>query len=141
MDAKTFLNQIALYDAHINSKIEELDRLKALRLKVTATLKADVVSHSGNADKIGDATAKIIDLERELNADIDAYVDKKREIEAVIQCIKDADQVNVIRKRYMLNEPWEQIAYELHCSLRHATRIHGYALKSVEKLLKNKSCL
>jgi hypothetical protein len=138
MDAvKSYLKQVELYNIKIDSKIEELDRLEELLLKITSTLKPDVVSSSGSQDKMGDAIAKVVDLKEEINQTIDEYVDKKREIESVIDKVEDADQLKVLKKRYILFEPWEQIAYEIGCTHRHATRIHGQALLSVSKIVKN----
>ena len=137
-DAKTFLQQVKLYDTHINVKLEELSRIKALSTKITATLKQDVVSGGGNQDKIGDAVAKIVDLEREINAIIDAYVDLKRQVEEVVEKVTDPDEAAVIYKRYFLHERWEQIAMEMNMSHRTVTRLHGRALQRVNDLLKTK---
>jgi F-type H+-transporting ATPase subunit b len=79
-DAKRFLQQVKLYDSKINSLLEELDNLKAMVLKITTTLKQDVVSSGGNQDKIGDAIAKIVDLEAEINAAVDGFVNKKKAV-------------------------------------------------------------
>lgn len=137
-DAKTFLQQVKLYDTHINTKIEEMARLKALATKITATLKQDVVSGGGNQDKLGDAVAKIVDLEREINAIIDAYIDLKRQVEEVVEKVSDPDEAAIIYKRYFLNERWEQIAMEMNMSHRNVTRLHGRALQTVNELLKQK---
>jgi hypothetical protein len=107
-----------------------------MSLKITTTLKQDVVSGGGNQDKIGDAIAKIIDLEEEINRDIDAYVDKKREICRVIEPVEAADQMEVLQKRYLLYESWEQIALEMHCTYRNVCYIHGRALQAVTEIMK-----
>ena len=138
-DAKTFLTQVKLYDTHINTKIEEMARLKGLATKITATLKQDVVSGGGNHDKVGDAVAKIVDLEREINAIIDAYVDLKRQVEEVIEKVTDPDQAAVLYRRYFLNERWEQIALDMNMTYRNVCYIHGKALQTVNKLLESES--
>ena len=135
-DAKEFLQQVKLCDMHINEKLEELEKLKALTMKITATWKQDAVSGSGNQDKLGDAVAKIVDLEREINSAVDSYVDKKKEVSAIIEKIKDPDQVAVLYKRYFQGEHWEQIAFEMGFTYRNVCYIHGRALQTVEVLLK-----
>ena len=139
-DAKIFLQQVKLYDTNINSKLEEVARLKDLTLKITTTLKGDTVSGSRPQDKMGMAVAKIVDLEKEINEDIDCYVLLKRQVSDVVERVKDPDQAAVLYKRYFLYEHWEQIAYEMGYTYRHTTRIHGLALQAVEKLLKGESC-
>ena len=138
-DAKSYLLQAKLYDTHINNKLEELARLKDLSLRVTSSLKPDVVSTSGNHDKIGDAVAKIVDLETEINQAIDAYVDKKREISRLIEQVQDPDQLTVLHKRYIQYEHWEQIACEMGFTYRNICYIHGRALQAVTKLMKGES--
>ena len=137
-DAKAYLQQVKLLDEHINNKIEELDMLKAMTTKITSTLKQDMVFGGGNQDKLGDAVAKIIDLEKEINESVDRFVDAKRDVGSVVEKVTNPDQFAVLYKRYFLYERWEQIACELHCTFRHATRIHGEALKTVAELLKKR---
>ena len=137
-DVKTYLQQVKVLDTQINNMLEEMRMLKEMTLKITSTLKQDPVFGSGNKDKLGDAVSKIVDLEREINAEVDRFVNTKREVKAVIEQVTDADQAAVLYKRYFLYERWEQIACELHCTYRHATRIHGYALQTVAELLKKR---
>lgn len=140
IDAKSYLRQIKLYDTRINMKIDELAALKASLTKITPTLRDDAVSSSGSQDKLGDAVAKMVDLRNEINADIDRFVDAKRSVGATIDSVSDPDQMQVLHKRYVLYESFEQIAIEMGFTYRHITRIHGEALQSVKKILKNESC-
>ncbi len=141
IDAKAFLQQVELFDNYINNKLEELDRLKALTLKITTSLKQDVVSSSGSQDKLGDAVAKIVDLEAEINEAVDTFIEKKRAVSGIIEKVNNPDQANVLSKRYLLYERWEQIAMEMNFTYRHTTRIHGEALQTVRRLLSEERCL
>lgn len=141
LNTKDFLQQIELFDNHINNKLEELERLRSLTLKITSSLKDDVVSASGSQDKLGDAVAKIIDLQDEINQSIDLYVDRKREVNRVLEQITDVDYLQVLSKRYLLYESWEQIAMEMGYTYRHITRLHGEALQAVRKILTEKDVL
>lgn len=135
-DAKTYLKRIKLYDTHIDNKIAEVDRLEAMATKITQTLRDDAGGGSRSQDKIGDAVARIIDLKRELNRDIDCFVDMKREIKVIVDKVDDANQLSVIYKRYFLYETFEQIACEMNMTFRNVCYIHGKALEAVEILLK-----
>ena len=137
-EAKEYLRQIELLDSLINCKLEEVDNLKALTTKITTTLKQDVVSSSGSQDKLGDIVAKIVDYEAEIDQMIDELIDRKREISNIIEKVSDPDQLKVLCKRYLLFEPWEQIAWELGYTYRHTTRIHGDALLAVQEIMKGK---
>ena len=134
-DAKAYLKKVKLYDTHIDNKLAELERLKAMVTKITQTWKEDVVSGSRSQDKIGDAVSRIVDLQKEINKDIDSFVDMKQEILDLVDKIEDADQLNVVYKRYILYETFEQIACEMHMTFRNVCYIHGKALETVAELL------
>ena len=134
-EAKEYLQQAKLLDAHIDSMLEQVAHLKALALKITTTLKQDAGFGGGNQDKIGDAIAKIIDLENEINASVDDYVQKKRDISAVIEEVETAEEAEVLHKRYLLYEPLEQIAVEMSYGYRNVCYIHGRALQAVAAIL------
>lgn len=129
-DAKGYLRKIELFDANINNRINDLHELKSLVTKITATISPVCVSGSGNQDKLGDAVAKIVDLQDEINRKIDKYVDLKREISSMLEQIQDPDQVKVLHKRYFEYKPWEQIACEMNYSYRNVCYIHGKALQA-----------
>lgn len=138
-DAKGYLRKIELLDAHINNKLSDLTALWSMVTKVTATISPVVVSGSGNQDKLGDAVAKIIELQDEINREIDKYVDAKREVSAVLEKLQDPDHVKVLHKRYIEYKPWEQIACEMCCTYRNVCYIHGKALQEVGALLEDRN--
>ena len=135
-EAKEYLEQIQLCDRHINNKIEELSRLNSLALKVTSSMKQVAVFGSGSQDKVGDAVSKIIDLQREINEDIDRFCDMKNERRKLIEQIKDPNQLDVLSKKYLLYETLEQIACEMGFTYRNVCYIHGKALQTVSKILR-----
>lgn len=137
MEPKKYLQQIRIYDSRINTKLEELHHLKEMVLRITPTLKDDVVSGGGGSqDKLADAVTKIVDLEEEVNRDIDRYVSAKQEISNTLEKISDPDQLQVLHKRYVQYKTWEQIACEMNMSYRNVCYIHGKGLQSVNQILK-----
>lgn len=138
-DAKAYLQQIKLHDARINRNLEELDNLRAMTTKITATWKDDVVSGTGNQDKLGAAVAKIVDLQTEIDKDIDAYIDMKRSVWDLLNRIENPDQLQILYKRYFKYEHWEQIACEMNMTYRNVCYIHGRALQAVSELLKGEN--
>lgn len=147
MVAKEFMKQARLYDTHINNKLEELQHFKDMVTKITTSLKPDAgIKSSGSQDKLGDTVAKIVDLQTEVNQAIDVYVDKKREINSLLEKIKDPDQLEVLYKRYIgIWDPiqrkqyypsWEEISVSMHMTYRNVCYIHGKALQTVAELMK-----
>lgn len=138
IDAKRYLQQIRLYDSRINTKLEELQRLNEMVLRITPTLKDDVSSSGGSQDKFADTMAKIVDLKAEINRDIDRYVNAKQEIGGTFDMLSDPDQLQILHKRYAQYKTWEQIACDMHMSYRNVCYIHGKALQAVNEIMKGK---
>lgn len=136
IDAKAYLRQVRLSDIHINNKIEDLASLRELATKVTTNMKPEGSSGSGNQDKLGSIVAKIVCLENEIDESIDEYIDLKRAIGATIENVKDAEQVQVLHKRYFEYKTWELIACEMNMTCRNVCYIHGRALQAVTQILK-----
>lgn len=137
MTAKKYLQQIRLCDSRINTKLEELQHLKEMVLKVTPTLKSDVVTGGGSQDKLAEAAVKIVDLEAEINQEIDKYIEAKQEFSATLEKLEDPIYLQVLHKRYIQYKTWEAIACELNMSYRWVCTLHGRALQEIEKILRN----
>lgn len=134
-EAKAYLNQIRLIDDRINDGIEDLERLKAMATKVTASLDGEAVSGTRNPDKITDVVAKIIKLKEDLNALVDKYVDIKREASDLLTRVVDPVQYKILHSRYMLYKTWEQIADEIGYTYQWTCHLHGLALLEFKRIL------
>lgn len=134
-DTKTYLGQIRLLDVRINAKIAEMERIRDIATKVTTAFDSVRVSGGGNDDKLGDAVSRLVDIQSEINADIDAYIDRRAYIVSILDKIEDAEELAVLHKRYIEFKRWEQISEEMGYSQRNVTYIHGRALLSIRKLL------
>lgn len=135
--AKEYLQRVRLYDTRIANKLAELRRLEDMVYSITSSMSPVKVTASSSQDKLGDAVAKIVDLQKEINDTVDMYVDIKKEIEEQMQKIDDPDQLAVLYKRYFELKKWSQIAEELGYAERHTTRLHGYALSNFKKIMKD----
>lgn len=136
-DTKTYLGQIRLLDVRINAKIAEMERIRDIATKVTTAFDSVRVSGGGNDDKLGDAVSRLVDIQSEINADIDAYIDRRAYIVSILDKIDDAEELAVLHKRYIEFKRWEQISEEMGYSQRNVTYIHGRALLSIRKLLED----
>lgn len=135
MQAKEYLNRIGRCDAHINSKIAEVEALYAMVTRITPAMKQDVVSGGGSEDKMGNAVARIVDLKEEINREIDTYVDMKREASMLLDKLENPLHYKVLHKRYILGETFEQIATEIRYTYRWVQKLHGRALQKFQKVL------
>lgn len=135
-DAKKYLQQIRLLDVRINTKLEEVQHLKDMLCRITPTLKPDTGSGGGTSDKLGDAVARIVDLEREINAAIDKYADEKTAVSSMLDKLNDPDQLAVLHGRYVQYKSFEQISIDMSMTYRNICYIHGKGLQAVNEIMK-----
>jgi hypothetical protein len=135
MTVKEFLNQAYRLDQRIQSKIEQLDSLNALATKATSTLSHMPKNPNKATLTMENTICKIIDLQHEINEDIDRLVDLKTEIVAAVKSVENREYQTLLEKRYLCFETWEQIAVDMHYSLRWIHILHGKALNNLARLL------
>lgn len=134
MTAKQYLRQAYRLNELINSDLAELEQLKDLSRSVSSpNLSGMPSSGTRNTEPaFVRAIEKIIDLERIIDAEIDRFVDLKKEIRCVINQVEDNSQKLVLKLRYIQFLKWESVAVEMDLSLKQVHRIHNDALKSVK---------
>ena len=137
MTAKEYLGQAYWLDKRINSKLSMVMSLRETATKTTNVMHDDVVSHTRNVHSMQDVIVKIIEMERELDADIDRLVDLKHDIIDVISHISDPPAQVVLEYRYVCYRQWKDIAEELGMHIRNVYRLHDRGLQEVEKIMKN----
>jgi DNA-directed RNA polymerase specialized sigma subunit len=133
MNAKEYLSQALWLDQMILSKLEQLETLKSLSMKVTTSFAEEKVS-GGNTEKsrMESTLVKVIDLESEINADFDRLIDLKKEIQDTINRMEDINYQLLLEMRYLSGKNWEEIAQELKYNNRTVFKVHGKALKQFE---------
>lgn len=133
LSAKDYLSQAYRIDQRINSKIEQMQSLRDLAEKASATL-SDVPPSKGtrNAHHMEDVIAKMMDMESEISADMKRLLNLKHEIVTVINCVESPELQTLLELRYLCFKTWEQIAVALHFDLRWVHRLHNRALNEVE---------
>ena len=131
MTPKEYLNQAYWLDRRIDSKLEQLSTLRDTATKTTAVMDSEVVSHTRNVHSLQDVIAKIIDMQEEINGDIDALVDLKRDIMQTIREIEDPEAQTVLELRYLCFKRWEEISVIMNYSVRRVYQIHDEALEKL----------
>ena len=77
MTAREYLTQARMIDSRINSKLMELQRARELATKATGLVSDMPRNPSPDLQQMESRVVKIVDLEREINAEIDELVDLK----------------------------------------------------------------
>ena len=134
MTAKEYLNQAYRLNELIESNLKELEKLEALATHITSgdTSKDRVQGGLETHDMLGDTMAKIVDLKKKINAEIDKYIDLKKEIREVINGVQNMRDMLLLRYRYSEFLTWEQIAEKMNYSLRQVYRFHDEAIEEIE---------
>lgn len=138
MDARTYLQQIQKDNKLIQNKCIEVYQLRCLATSVTAPMGTEPVQTSGVSDKVGNITAKIVDLECEINKMIDRFIDDKQERIKVIEQVENPLQYNILHSHYVQGKRFKEIAEDEHYSEVHINKQHQYALGSVQRILDEK---
>ena len=131
MTPKEYLNQAYWLDRRIDSKLEQLSALRDTATKTTAVMEGEVVSHTRNVHSLQDVIAKIMDMEAEINSDIDALVDLKRDIMRTIKAVDSPEHQTLLELRYLCFKRWEEISVMMNYNLRYLYQLHDDALKKV----------
>lgn len=139
MNAKEFFQRNYYLEQRVNSRLRRLSDLRQLAGRVTSSLGGEPVSGSADVQKLDGTIAKIVDMEREINEDIDRLVDAKREAMAVIRQVEHPDQQLVLELRYLDFKSWPAIAEEMGLSPRWVQTLHERALAAVENIFSQKA--
>lgn len=128
MTTKEYLKQVYRLDRRI-----ELDRQKIEKLRAVLDYKPPSGgSGSGSsADRIPDTLAKIIEYEEQAERLTKRYIELYIEIEKAIAAVGDPVLREVLERRYLLYQKWEEIADAMHRDLRWVYRLHGKALQQL----------
>lgn len=138
MTAKEYLQQIYF----MNRKIKRLeDRHEQIRSDLysigspSGKMDADKVQTSLSGDTMLRLIAKVDKVERDILYEMSALLDAKDRIVNQIESMKNEKHKDVLFKRYVMFERWEQIAVDMDISLRYVYKLHGSALKEFTKIM------
>ncbi len=128
MTAKEFLEQVRYVDRAIDSKLEQIQKLRNESTKATSLVSDMPHSSSPNLQRLEDTIIKIIDLEHEINRDIDRLVDLKSAARTAINAMASPDERLILELRYLCYKTWPEIAVTMAVSESTLFRAHGRAL-------------
>lgn len=131
---KDDLKSILFLDQLINSKLRQLDQLKAYRARLPTGASDTGPVQSGLSDPTANMAAKITDLDRSINDEIDKLVELK-ESARVLFCRLDCDlRLKLIMElRYLECLDWRGVAARSGYNPRHVYKLHGRALEILFK--------
>lgn len=132
MTAKEYLMQLKVLDVKINQKLDEISALRASLTSISTvkTTEERVQGGSVSSDaRFVRTLAKIDEMEREVDAEIDRFVDAKHKIINQIHKLTNPLHIEILHKKYVEFKRLEVVAVELDKSYQYIVEVHGYALK------------
>lgn len=130
-EKKKWLLEYRKLEQNIERDMEELQRLESRAEKITSMV-SDMPKGGNQGDRLQLAVDRICELKVSLNQRIDAAVEKRKEIETVIETLEDKTLQLLLRYRYIDGMTWEQIAVKMDYCWRQVVRLHGSALSKIK---------
>ena len=137
MNTVDYLKQIQRFEAIIQIKSNEIDRLESLLCSAgTSKIDPNKVQVSMTGDKLSSGVSRLIDEKNELIGIVSLYNNKRKYIIEQIEKLPDTKSYVVLIDRYVSGKRYCEIACEpiLRCSERRVKQIHQKALKEFERL-------
>lgn len=97
----------------------------------TVRYESDSSVHERDGNAVERAYCQIAEYNAETDKLLDEYNIVRRRAERFISSISDAAQREVLSRRYLMGQQWEEIADSMDYSVRHITRLHGLALQNM----------
>lgn len=124
---KDYLLQYRQMERKIRLLEEEKAQLLALATKITPSYSAGPKG-TASGDRTASAVEKLADCEERINQAIDLAVDLREDIGRAIDTVPEERLRELLRRKYLLGQKWEQVAYEMGLEFRWVRRLHGKAL-------------
>lgn len=109
---------------------EEVEQLRARACKVTPSL-TGMPGGTCDGQSLPRAVESIVQAQQELQAQINQCGYIRREVVAALEQVTNARDHEILRRRYLLGQKWEQIAVEMHLEYRWVTRRHRRTVESM----------
>lgn len=121
----------------LKGELDKLQELRCIAQKVTPAYSQSPGGGSGNAQKLENSIAKIIEQEKIIAECCNELCAQLAEVRALVALLPMGPMRLVMQRRYLNYQKWEQIMIDLDCSWRGMHKRHSKALEMIIKA-KNK---
>lgn len=131
-----FLRQYSDVDSELQLKIDEKAMWMARATKITPSL-SDMPKGGEQQNKIEQAVEKIVTIESEIDSELAELMKIRSEVKAAIRTVPSVKYREVLERRYIYGQHWEQIAVDMNYDYRWVLRLHGKALQMLKVATKS----
>ena len=137
MTAKEFMKQ----HERVVEKIRQIE-IQIYDIEQTLGIKGvnyDSQPHGSGISQVTESTAtKLIELREVQRELVDKLWTKRIEIERIIFMIKNATFAELLQRKYIRLQKWEDIATDMKFDSRYIYKLHGKALVEVDKIIRKR---
>ena len=94
---------------------------------------SDGSTHERDGNPVENAYCTLSDYEAEADRLLKKMNTARQKAEKIISSVPNQAQREVLTRRYIIGQRWEDIALSMNYSRQHVTRLHGYALQTIRK--------
>ena len=92
---------------------------------------SDGGTHERKGNPVENAYCCLADYEAEADRLLQEMNVARQRAESLIASVPEQSQREVLTRRYIIGQRWEDIAVSMNYSRQHVTRLHGYALHNM----------
>lgn len=137
-EKKEYLRQVFRIEKHVENLIKERKNILTLLEKCTSTTagyesdSSTSGTHANNAENnIVNYISALQDYESKLRTQITEMLIATEKLKQIIENVPKYEHRQILYKRYICFQKWEQIAVDMNYSIRRIYQIHGEALNYI----------
>ena len=135
MTAREYLQTIRDRRERIKVLLEEIEQLRTDAESVSINL--DSMPRNNGQSSFEKLAIQLAEAETQLTDEMSGLWSETMKAHRLIGQVSNSQRQQILTKRYLKNQRWEEIAYEMHFSWQHCFRVHGLALAELDKILQD----
>lgn len=133
MTAREYLQTIKDKRDRIRILMEEIEQLRTDAESVSINL--DGMPRNNGQSSFEKLAIQLAETESKLTQEMSGLWSEVMRAHSLIGQMSSSQRQQILTKRYLKGQRWEEIAYEMHFSWQHCFRVHGMALAELDKIL------
>ena len=134
IDAHDYLQYFRIAESQIELKIKQIKNLQDRLYSISAPIDKEPGSHTRNVTVMADTTAIIIDMQKEIDQQTSAILQRKREAFLLLDQIKP-ENAAVLMDRYFNRKTILNISHSIHVTKRQTLRKLNDAIEEFQTVL------
>lgn len=134
IDAHNYLQYFRVAESKIELKINQIKNLQDRLYSISTPINKEPCSHTRNVTVMADTTAIIIDMQKEIDQQTSAILQRKREAFLLLDQIKP-ENAALLMERYFNRKTILDISHSIHVTKRQAQRRLNDAIRAFQIVL------